>query len=61
MNNWTSWQLITHYLVKIVSLGLILGRCANCGNWMKIDMIVPSVSGAVCYNCDFGYNQEDLK
>jgi len=52
-NCWTKWQIVTHYLRKIVSLGLHPGRCGTCGKWMIIDMVVPGVSGAVCTNCDY--------
>ena len=50
-NCWTTWQIITHYLWRFLTLGIEPGRCGACGSWMYIDMVVPGVSGAVCPNC----------
>lgn len=52
-NCWTKWQIVTHYLRKIVSLGLHPGRCGTCGAWMMSDFVVPGVGGASCPKCDY--------
>lgn len=49
----TKWKLITHYLRRIISLGLHPGRCFICGSWMIIDIVVPGVLGAVCPKCNY--------
>lgn len=52
----TKWQLITHWLVRIISIGLCHGRCRNCGTWMRPEMVAPFCSGVICPRCNNEWN-----